>query len=552
MLSTQATPSRTATDALASPSDAISGARSLPNHSLTRSPTSSISTSLMRSTSEPFRETHKRASRASRSRSQSPSRSKLRLQLPRSSEVIDANATFVSSPALSTTSSYTNDKSVTSQSGRSDKSARRKSASSEQSESYVRTRDRVSQAVGLVLGTASSVTRDALVAGVDLLQFAPIPALGIAGSILVSIWQAIETIESNDIHCLRLAERCADTLLAVHHLAEPDVALELAEPVHKLQEVFADIQSFLEKQSQRPFLHRYLKREEVRRSVGHCEASLGDALGLFMIKIQLHTLRAVKGVRDRRRSQAYSIATSDSSSAYTVSALLGPESSTSTYTSPNQEQGHPRDAGYETPLTRSALESSRTIMETLNASDPLDVLERQLAESGASALKRLSDIMSDLSVSSWTVTECGTEEAYMEDEDDEEEEGPFQPPPGRASHIEPWDSPMSFESSLYDSSCESSLASSPACSPVDLPWPHTDATGNDKVPIAPDRSDSNTPPLVQLEDTRALAFADPGAIEQSQETDLLDNIPSPIWPSLVPEPQEQNTVLLTFRSRCMA
>ena len=45
------------------------------------------------------------------------------------------------------------------------------------------------------MGTASGVARDVLSAGVDLLQFAPIPALGVAGSILVSIWQAIETIE---------------------------------------------------------------------------------------------------------------------------------------------------------------------------------------------------------------------------------------------------------------------------------------------------------------------------------------------------------------------
>ena len=42
---------------------------------------------------------------------------------------------------------------------------------------------------------AASIGHEVLFTGVNLLQFAPVPGLNIAGNILLSIWDAVELVE---------------------------------------------------------------------------------------------------------------------------------------------------------------------------------------------------------------------------------------------------------------------------------------------------------------------------------------------------------------------
>jgi hypothetical protein len=42
---------------------------------------------------------------------------------------------------------------------------------------------------------AASIGHEVLFTGVDLLQFAPVPGLDIAGKILLGIWDAVELVE---------------------------------------------------------------------------------------------------------------------------------------------------------------------------------------------------------------------------------------------------------------------------------------------------------------------------------------------------------------------
>ena len=42
---------------------------------------------------------------------------------------------------------------------------------------------------------AASIGHEVLFTGVDLLQFAPVPGLNVAGKILLSIWVAVELVE---------------------------------------------------------------------------------------------------------------------------------------------------------------------------------------------------------------------------------------------------------------------------------------------------------------------------------------------------------------------
>ncbi|EIM84603.1 uncharacterized protein STEHIDRAFT_100616 [Stereum hirsutum FP-91666 SS1] len=177
----------------------------------------------------------------------------------------------------------------------------------EQMEGYVHTKDRVVEAAASVLGTTARVAHEILFAGVDLLRFAPIPGLELAGRTLLEIWDALEMVEMNRLACLRLTERCADILLSVRQEildAGNAVNVELEAPIAKLNESFGNVFTFLKKQTHRPFLHRYLKRDEILREISSCDAGLSDALGMFGLSIQIRTLKLIQANEARRQKDA--------------------------------------------------------------------------------------------------------------------------------------------------------------------------------------------------------------------------------------------------------
>ncbi|KZV66764.1 kinase-like protein [Peniophora sp. CONT] len=172
---------------------------------------------------------------------------------------------------------------------------------------YQNTRKRVGEATTSVAGVAVTVAHDVLSTGVDLLQLAPIPALGTAGTVLLSIWDAVQLIEINREACLRLTERCAEALLSVHEeirLAGPGAANELGEPLRKLHSAFNEVHVFLLRQKHRTFLQRYLKRDEDQRDISHCNSSLDDTISLFSVKIQIRTLKLVQESEARRQEDS--------------------------------------------------------------------------------------------------------------------------------------------------------------------------------------------------------------------------------------------------------
>jgi hypothetical protein len=106
----------------------------------------------------------------------------------------------------------------------------------------------------------------------------------------------------NALSCLRLTARCADILISVRREifeAGDILEQELAAPIQKLEEYalsvnllqptshhssprsFEGIHQFLIKLTNRPFLKRYLRRDEILRDLSDCDSSLRDALGLF-------------------------------------------------------------------------------------------------------------------------------------------------------------------------------------------------------------------------------------------------------------------------------
>jgi len=60
-----------------------------------------------------------------------------------------------------------------------------------------------------------------------------------------------------------------------------DVVVQELAPLYKARRVFSRSLPLLMKQSSRPFLKRYLRRDETLRDISDCDSSLRDALGLF-------------------------------------------------------------------------------------------------------------------------------------------------------------------------------------------------------------------------------------------------------------------------------
>lgn len=55
---------------------------------------------------------------------------------------------------------------------------------------------------------------------------------------------------------------------------------------------FSQVHTLLTKQASRPFLKRYLKRDEISKQLAACDVGLQEALGLFSVRsfILLHGL----------------------------------------------------------------------------------------------------------------------------------------------------------------------------------------------------------------------------------------------------------------------
>lgn len=47
---------------------------------------------------------------------------------------------------------------------------------------------------------------------------------------------------------------------------------------------FTQVRDFLLKQAHRPFLKRYLKRDEILREIASCDTALSDALSMFSVR----------------------------------------------------------------------------------------------------------------------------------------------------------------------------------------------------------------------------------------------------------------------------
>ncbi|KAF8547149.1 hypothetical protein OG21DRAFT_959723 [Imleria badia] len=138
------------------------------------------------------------------------------------------------------------------------------------------------------------VLRDTISVSTNLLSLAPVPGLEEAAKALLSVWDACQKVDTNRLSCLRLAERCATLLYSVQcDINETGTRDALAEPIVRLCGALAQIRTFLETQLHRPFLKRYVRREEIGRELQACNDAITDAASRFGMSIQIRTYHEV-------------------------------------------------------------------------------------------------------------------------------------------------------------------------------------------------------------------------------------------------------------------
>ncbi|KAJ3531793.1 hypothetical protein NMY22_g8005 [Coprinellus aureogranulatus] len=187
---------------------------------------------------------------------------------------------------------------------------RKHSIPAQQLEGLEHTKQRVALAVRSVLGNVADVSFELLSVGVEFLELAPVPGLAPAAKTLLAIWESVQQVDVNVYGCLRLTERCADLLISIRQEvreAGDHVGQELAAPIAKLEETFAGVLLFMQKQVRRPFLKRYLKRDEIQRDLADCDAGLRDAVSMFGLSIQIRILKQVQETERQRRQETQAL-----------------------------------------------------------------------------------------------------------------------------------------------------------------------------------------------------------------------------------------------------
>ncbi|KAL1746636.1 hypothetical protein HDZ31DRAFT_33729, partial [Schizophyllum fasciatum] len=119
----------------------------------------------------------------------------------------------------------------------------------------------------------------------------------------------------NRMQCLRITERCANILISVRDEVveatqhDQGIPADLEYPLRRLVDAFAQIQAFLTQQAHRPFIKRYLKRDDILRQLQGCDAALQDAVDAFGFSVQFRIYRYVRMLDADRQARIDAVGT---------------------------------------------------------------------------------------------------------------------------------------------------------------------------------------------------------------------------------------------------
>ncbi|KIP06901.1 hypothetical protein PHLGIDRAFT_106442 [Phlebiopsis gigantea 11061_1 CR5-6] len=191
---------------------------------------------------------------------------------------------------------------------------RRGSVPLEQHEGWERTKTKIDVVVKEMADLGLDILHDTLEVAVDALEFVPVVGLAEAARTLLTIWDAVQMVEFNRLACLRLTERCANMLLAIKQEIQeadqlgaqassstPKLGSQLKELEKGLPDAFRQVHQFLERLARRPFLKRYLKRDEIQRELAACHTALNDAFDVFSLSVQIRIFEQVLQAEQQRQ-----------------------------------------------------------------------------------------------------------------------------------------------------------------------------------------------------------------------------------------------------------
>ncbi|PPQ82740.1 hypothetical protein CVT25_009294 [Psilocybe cyanescens] len=166
----------------------------------------------------------------------------------------------------------------------------------EQKQAYIQTREAVNATMKRMVGYAGEIALEVLVTSIELMEYAPVPALQGLSKTFMGIWKTVQQVSMNRLAFLRLTQTCTTILDSICNEvegADEYVARQLSGPILVLERSFDSFLSLVKSQVETPFLARYLKREDTTRAIASCNDSLLRALTLFTTTIQIRTYQAV-------------------------------------------------------------------------------------------------------------------------------------------------------------------------------------------------------------------------------------------------------------------
>ncbi|OBZ74650.1 hypothetical protein A0H81_05439 [Grifola frondosa] len=173
---------------------------------------------------------------------------------------------------------------------------------------YIRSKVSADNAFNVVIAT-TAVTREIA----DLLQFPPAKA---AASILLMVFQTIQSIQTNRSDCYRLARRCLSLLVDIRDAMEGswETAPEaLIRTLAKFEKTLESIHEYMKGEAAHKWSRRLLRKSTIEDALVEYNASLDDATRSFQVATLINIHLAV-GSRSTSSKQALSIVTNDSAS----------------------------------------------------------------------------------------------------------------------------------------------------------------------------------------------------------------------------------------------
>ncbi|CCM04156.1 uncharacterized protein FIBRA_06318 [Fibroporia radiculosa] len=163
---------------------------------------------------------------------------------------------------------------------------------------------RVMDIASRILGITANVAYEVLSVGAELLSTTHVEELSGAAKALLRIWDDLQAVDMNRAACLRLTDRSATILSAIYTEiieAGGEVGEEMRNPILRLTEAFAQIETFMKKQNGRPFLIRYFRRDEIRQNIQDCLHQLDQVVWMFHIAISMHIFKVIMQMEKESR-----------------------------------------------------------------------------------------------------------------------------------------------------------------------------------------------------------------------------------------------------------